>query len=69
VLYVPCSSSSARGPRSWPWQRWRRSPISWGRLHRVIAPFYPWSIECFQINEFNSAFDIRMEVVSSPSPS
>ncbi len=28
-----------------------------------IAPFYPWSIEWFQINEFNSAFDIRMEVV------
>lgn len=28
-----------------------------------IAPFYPWSLEWFQINEFNSAFDIRMEVV------
>lgn len=28
-----------------------------------IAPFYPWSLEWFQINEFNSAYDIRMEVV------
>ncbi len=28
-----------------------------------IAPFYPWSMEWFQINEFNSAFDIRMEVI------
>jgi len=28
-----------------------------------IAPFYPWSLEWFQVNEFNSAFDIRMEVV------
>jgi hypothetical protein len=28
-----------------------------------VAPFYPWSVEWFQINEFNSAFDIRMEVI------
>ncbi|MDW5563175.1 MAG: hypothetical protein SA339_08105 [Methanomassiliicoccus sp.] len=28
-----------------------------------VAPFYPWSLEWFQINEFNSAYDIRMEVV------
>jgi hypothetical protein len=28
-----------------------------------IAPFYPWSLEWFQINEFNSAYDIHMEVI------
>jgi len=28
-----------------------------------VAPFYPWSSEWFQINEFNSAYDIHMEIV------
>jgi hypothetical protein len=28
-----------------------------------IWPFYPWSSEWFQLNEFNMPFDIRVEVV------
>ncbi len=28
-----------------------------------IWPFYPWSDEWFQLHEFNTAFDIRVEVV------
>ncbi|MBI0583540.1 MAG: hypothetical protein ISF22_04855 [Methanomassiliicoccus sp.] len=28
-----------------------------------VAPFWPWSTRWFQINEFNSAYDIQMELV------